>query len=58
MDKLLIKGDLGNKSLIMAYDHGIEHRADFTIPESSNPDYVLSIAEKADLPLAMQKGTY
>ena len=58
MNKLLIKGDLGDKSLIMAYDHGIEHRADFTIPESSNPDYVLSIAEKADIPLVMHKGTY
>jgi DhnA family fructose-bisphosphate aldolase class Ia len=58
MNKLLIKGKLGNKSLILAYDHGFEHKADFTIPESSNPDYVMSIADKAQIPLVMHKGTY
>lgn len=58
MDKMLIKGDLGDKALFLANDHGFEHRADFTIPESSNPDYVMSIAEKAQIPLVFHKGLY
>ncbi|MEJ2250087.1 MAG: hypothetical protein P8Y70_02590 [Candidatus Lokiarchaeota archaeon] len=58
LGKLLTKSDLGDKSLILAYDHGFEHRSDLTIPESPNPDYILSIAEKAELPLVMHKGTY
>lgn len=58
MEKMLIHGDLGDKALFLAYDHGFEHRADFTIPESSNPDYPMYIAEKANIPLIMHKGTF
>ncbi|MBD3342043.1 MAG: hypothetical protein GF353_23285 [Candidatus Lokiarchaeota archaeon] len=58
MEKMLIHGKLGDKALFLANDHGLEHRADFTIPESANPDYVMSIAEKAEIPLVLHKGTY
>lgn len=57
-EKLLIHGDLGDKALIMANDHGLEHRADFTIIESANPDYVMRVAEKAEIPLVFHKGLY
>jgi class I fructose-bisphosphate aldolase len=58
MNKMIIKGDLGDKAVFLANDHGFEHKADFTIPESSNPDYVMSIAEKAKIPLVFHKGLY
>ncbi|TFG13267.1 MAG: hypothetical protein EU535_05235 [Promethearchaeota archaeon] len=58
MEKMLIHGDLGDKALFLACDQGFEHRADFTIPEAANPDYVMGIAEKAGIPLILHKGTY
>jgi len=58
MEKMLIHGSIGDKALFLANDHGLEHKADFTIPESSNPDYVMTIAEKAGIPLVFHKGTY
>lgn len=58
MEKMLIKGNLGDKALFLACDQGFEHRADFTIPEAANPDYVMSIAGKAGIPLILHKGTY
>lgn len=57
-EKLLIKGSLGIKSLILANDHGFEHRSDFTISNASDPDYIMSIAEKAKIPLVFHKGLY
>lgn len=58
LQKMLISGDLGDKALFLAYDHGFEHRSDFTIPESSSPDYPMAIADNAGIPLIMHKGTY
>ncbi|MFX1445408.1 MAG: class I fructose-bisphosphate aldolase [Promethearchaeota archaeon] len=58
MEKMLIHGELGDKALFLACDQGFEHRADFTIPEAANPDYVMAIAEKAGIPLILHKGTY
>lgn len=58
MEKMLIHGNLGDKAMFLACDQGFEHRADFTIPEAANPDYIMSIAEKAGLPLILHKGTY
>lgn len=55
---MLIHGELGDKALFLACDQGFEHRADFTIPEAANPDYVMAIAEKASIPLILHKGTY
>jgi len=58
IEKMLIHGSIGDKALFLANDHGLEHKADFTISESSNPDYVMTIAEKAGIPLVFHKGTY
>ncbi|MBD3196502.1 MAG: hypothetical protein GF317_15690 [Candidatus Lokiarchaeota archaeon] len=58
MEKMLISSKIGDKALFLANDHGFEHKADFTIPEAANPDYVMSIAEKAKIPLVLHKGTY
>ncbi len=58
MEKMLINGELGEKALFLACDQGFEHKADFTIPEAANPDYIMSIAEKAQIPLIMHKGIY
>ncbi len=58
LEKMLIKGELGDKALFLAVDQGFEHKADFKIIEAANPDYVMSIAEKAQIPLILHKGTY
>ncbi len=58
MNKMLIKGDLGNKGLFLAVDQGFEHRSDFTISKAANPDYVMNVAEKAGIPLILHKGLY
>jgi class I fructose-bisphosphate aldolase len=58
MEKMLIHGKLGDKALFLACDQGLEHKADFTLPEAANPDYVMTIAEKAGIPLILHKGTY
>jgi DhnA family fructose-bisphosphate aldolase class Ia len=58
MEKMLIQGELGEKSLFLACDQGFEHRSDFTITEAANPDYIMGIAEKAEIPLILHKGTY
>ena len=58
MEKMLFKGELGEKALFLAVDQGFEHRSDFTIPEAANPDYVMTVADKAGIPLILHKGLY
>ncbi len=58
MEKMLFTGELGEKALFLAVDQGFEHRSDFTIPEAANPDYVMTVAEKAGIPLILHKGLY
>lgn len=58
MEKMLFKGELGEKALFLAVDQGFEHRSDFTIPEAANPDYVMTVADKAKIPLILHKGLY
>jgi len=58
MEKMLIHGTIGDKAMFLACDQGFEHRADFTIAEAANPDYVMTIAEKAGIPLILHKGLY
>lgn len=58
MEKMLFTGELGEKALFLAVDQGFEHRSDFTIPEAANPDYVMTVADKAGIPLILHKGLY